>query len=134
MAYSGYLLRFGSVSLPNRYIAQGTYSITPNQRTELSAYRDNNNSLHRATSPNHKTKITFSTTILELNDKINLQSIIASGIINNTERKVQVTYWNDETNSYHTSYFYIPDVTFTILDTLDSNIYYNPISYTLIEY
>lgn len=134
MAYSGYLLRFGSVSLPNRYIAQGTYSITPNQRTELSAYRDNNNSLRRATSPNFKTKITFSTTILELNDKINLQSIIASGIINNTERKVQVTYWNDETNSYHTSYFYIPDVTFTILDTLDSNIYYNPISYTFIEY
>lgn len=134
MAYSGYLLRFGSVSLPNRYIAQGTYSITPNQRTELSAYRDNNNSLHRATSPNHKTKITFSTTVLDLNDKINLQSIIASGIINNTERKVQVTYWNDETNSYHTSYFYIPDVTFTILDTLGSNIYYNPISYTFIEY
>lgn len=134
MAYSGYLLSFGSVSLPNRYIAQGTYSITPNQRTELSAYRDNNNNLQRATSPNFKTKITFSTTILELNDKINLQSIIASGIINNTERKVQVTYWNDETNSYHTSYFYIPDVTFTILDTLDSNIYYNPISYTFIEY
>lgn len=134
MAYSGYLLRFGSVSLPNKYIAQGSYSITPNQRTELSAYRDNNNSLQRATSPNFKTKITFSTTILELNDKINLQSIIASGIINNTERKVQVTYYNDETNSYHTSCFYIPDVTFTILDTLDSNIYYNPISYTFIEY
>jgi len=134
MAYSGYLLQFGNMLLPNKYIAQNTYSVTPNQRTELSAYRDNNNSLHRATSSNFKTKITFSTTPLELTDKQTIQAIIANGMTDSTERKVLVTYWNDETNSYSVGEFYIPDITFNVIDTIGDSIYYGPISYTLIEY
>lgn len=134
MAYNGYLLAFGSVVLSNAYLTQGSYSVTPSQRTELAAYRDNSNNLHRTTSSNYKTKITFSTKPLTLDEKIALQNVIASGMVNNTERKVQVTYYNDETNSYYTGYFYITDVTYTVLDTFGNDIIYNPISYTLIEY
>ena len=61
MAFSGYLLAFGGKILPHEYIQLSTYEVLPYQRTELAAYRDNNNDLHRTTSSNHKTTIRFTT-------------------------------------------------------------------------
>lgn len=134
MAYSGYLIAFGGKILPNRYFKQGSYSVTPNQRTELSANRDNDNYLHRNTSPNHKTKISFETGILYLQDKINIQNIMNNGLINSVERKYSITYWNDEQNCYITAEFYMTDVTYTILDTLGNDIIYQPVKFDFIQY
>jgi hypothetical protein len=134
MAYQGYLLAFGNCILPNSYLIQKGYTSTPNQRTELSAYRDNFNSLHRVTSPNHKTSIRFTTGVLHLADKENLQEIMKSGLVDKTQRKYSVTYWNDETNTYITSFFYMPDVTYSVIDTLGNDIIYSSISFELIEY
>ena len=49
--FYGYLVKFGNVVLPHSYIQYDTYKVVPFQRTELAAYRDNNNELHRTTSP-----------------------------------------------------------------------------------
>ena len=46
------------------------------------AERDDNGSLQRSTLPTGKKSITFSTHILHLNEKINMQNIINSGIVN----------------------------------------------------
>lgn len=134
MEYQGYLLAFGGYKLPNSYLIQKGYTSTPNQRTELSAYRDNFNSLHRVTSPNHKTTIRFTTCVLHLADKMNLQSIMEKGLVDRTQRKYSVTYWDDETNTYRTSYFYMPDVTYPVIDTLGNDIIYSSVSFELIEY
>lgn len=134
MAYSGYFLMFGNTVLPNSYYKQGSYSVIPNQRTELSAYRDNDNSLHRVTSPNHKSKISFETGILTLQDKIDIQNIMNQACINSTERKYNITYWNDEENCYVNADFYMPDVTYTVLDTLNSEIIYQPVKFEFIQY
>lgn len=134
MAYLGYFLKFGNTVLPNSYYKQGGYSVTPNQRTELSAFRDNNNYLQRTTSQNHKTKISIETGILYLQDKINIQNIMSQGCINSTERKYNITYWNDEDNCYVNADFYMPDVTYTVLDTLGNDVIYQPIKFEFIQY
>lgn len=134
MAFEGYLLAFGSQILPHKYIQLSSYDTTPNQRTELSATRDNNNYLHRVTSPNHKTTIKFTTLPLNLAEKTKVQAIMSYGLVNETERKYKVTYWNDETNTYMTSEFYMPDVNYQIRKIEDNDIEYNPISFELIEY
>ena len=73
---SEYLLKFGNTELPNKYITSDGYVDTPNQRTELEAYRDANILLHRVTSPNFKTTIMFTTCPMSLSDKKKFQNII----------------------------------------------------------
>ena len=53
--YKGYLVKFGSMALPNAFLTR--YVSTPDQRTEKKAWRDNNNDLQRVTSPNFKTTL-----------------------------------------------------------------------------
>lgn len=130
--YKGYLLKFGDKIFPNKYFLE--YSTTPGQRMETYAERDNKGNLQRNTLPNGKTNISFSTHILNLEEKIVVQNIINRAIVNTAQRKCKVTYWNDEENVYKTSYFYIPDITFTAMDANSKTIFYNPISIELIEY
>lgn len=130
--YEGFLLKFGGSILPNKYFLE--YSSTPDQRLESSAERDNLGALHRATLPNGKTSITFSTHTMSLDEKIQFQSIINSAMVFESQRKVSVTYWNDETNTYKTGYFYIPDIEYQAMDADADTIRYNPITVELIEY
>ena len=130
--YNGYLLPPGPPPMP--FLSPPAFSSTPNQRLETSAERDQIGTLQRATLPNYKTKISFSTHILHLNEKIDFQSIINLSMANKLQRKCRVTYWNDETNSYYTSYFYIPDIEYTVMNAEKSDITYQPITVELIEY
>lgn len=130
--YQGYLLKFGNTIMPNKYFLE--YSSTPNQRMESDAQRDQLGDLHRTTLPHHKSSVTFSTHILPLDEKIRFQNIINNAITNSLQRRVSVTYWNDETNSYHSGSFYIPDIEFQVIDADATNIEYNPITVELIEY
>ncbi len=130
--YNGFLIKFNNTVLPNN-ILLSYYSI-PNQRLETSAERDSLGELQRDTLSNFKSSITFTTHILHLNEKIQLQNIINSSMINSVQRKCFITYWNDETNSYYTGYFYIPDITFTVIDADADDIEYSPIEIELIEY
>ena len=132
--FRGYLLKFGNTILPHEYIQIDTYQSIPNQRIELSAYRDNNVDLYRVTSQNYKTTIKFDTMSLTLEQKIDLQTKMQAGLVNATERKYQVNYWNDEDNQYDTKYFYIPDVAFPIHSITENDILYNPVSFEFIQY
>lgn len=130
--YKGYLLKFGNTIMPNNYFSE--YSSTPNQRMESDSQRDQLGDLHRATLPHCKTSISFSTHILSLDEKINFQNIINSAMTNSLQRRVSVTYWNDETNTYCSGSFYIPDIEFQAMDANSTTIMYNPITVELIEY
>ena len=55
MNFQGWLLKIGDVQLPNSFIVADGWDSTPNQRTEIDAYRDANVLLHRETSSNYKT-------------------------------------------------------------------------------
>lgn len=136
--FNGWLIKFGEQVMPNGYLLLEGWDATPNQRTELDAYRDGNNLLHRETSENFKTKIIMSVRELELDEKILFQSIINSGMIDSVQRKVNLTYWNDETNQYVTSPtgFYIPDIQWKIkrIDEKSNQMFYKDFAITLIEY
>ncbi|MBQ1659043.1 MAG: hypothetical protein II059_04285 [Clostridia bacterium] len=133
--FQGYLLKFGSEVFPNKYLDFDNQASTPNQRAEAEAYVDANNELHRITLPKYRTKIEYNTIDnLSLADKIAIQNVLSKGLIDSVQRKYLVTYWNDETNSYETSNFYIPDTTFQIKKITSDNIIYRSFKLTLIEY
>lgn len=128
------LIMFGDTRLPPDYIAADGWQITPSQRTELDAYRDANIDLHRVTSSNFKTSITLTLTPLSQSQKEAVQAIINAAMINEVERKVHITYWNEETNTYEGGDFYISDVTYTTLGYFGGERWYKPITYQLTEY
>ena len=133
--FQGYLLKFGSEVFPNKYLDFDNQASTPNQRAEAEAYVDANNELHRITLPKYRTKIEYNTIDdLSLADKIAIQDVMFKGLVDAVQRKYLVTYWNDETNSYETSNFYIPDTTFQIKKITADNIIYRSFKLTLIEY
>ncbi len=133
---SDYLIRFGNEWFPHDLLAEDGYSVTPNRRTELEAFRDADIELHRVTSPNFKTSITLTTCPMCRSDKERLQRIInaAGSMINETERKVSVTYWNEEENTYKTGMFYMTDPTYAVRGYFGGERWYKPITYELIEY
>lgn len=136
--FQGWLLRNADTHelFPHRFINKDSYEIIPDQRTELKAYRDNNIYLHRIVSPNHKTKIEFSTI-----DKLRLSQLetilqwINGATINAKERKVRFEYWNDALQQYRTmNAAYQTDTTYPISTISSSNIKYRSIKFTFIEY
>jgi len=132
--YLGYLLKAANGTILDKYIQVDGFSTTPDQRQDQDSYRDGYGELHRTVLPDVVTTIEFSTLELTLNEKIALQSAIASGLIDSQERKTTLTYWNDERNTYCTDTFYIPDVKFPIKYRTDTNIIYGKVDYKFIGY
>ena len=134
--YEGFDLMFGSTPVPNKYIVAGGLKTTPNQRMEESAERDGNGDLHRETLDNYKTSIEWKVPKLHLAEKIALQKIINSGMVIEKERKVLLTYWNEETNDYCQGYFYISDIAWTTIyiDEKTNDKEYDSVTIKLTEY
>lgn len=134
--FQGYLFKSGNDIFPLKYILYESWETTPNQREEIKAYRDDNTrNLTRVTAAGKKSKITFSIRDnISLEDKIIIQTFFTSHEVNAEERKIQITYWNDEENTYKTGYFYRPNATFKISHITDDTIFYKGIKIELIEY
>ena len=120
MAFSGWLIKFGDVVLPNSFILADGWESTPNQRVEIDAYRDANVLLHRETSKNYKTSLKLNIRRLDLKEM----------------RTLAVKYWNDETLEYKYAEMYMPDVTYMIHNVNEEkkDIEYNSFTIELIEY
>lgn len=123
-------MEFNGTPLPLSFIME--YSSTPNQRQEADAQLDQTGILHRNTMPHKRTSIKFTTHILTLDQKIQLQSIL--GYQSDLQRRVIVDFWNDEINDYSSGRFYIPDISFTIMNAESNDLLYSPITVELIEY
>lgn len=128
MAFSGYLLKVGSVQIPIKYISAKSYKSTPNRQQDLDSYRDADGVLRRNILPHTATTIEFNTPYLHLTDKVALQALLPS------RTKLTITYWNDESNTYTTGDFYIPDVEYAIYRVDGNDILYSPIAYQFIQY
>ena len=124
------------VPFPNNYIALDTWETTPNQREEIKAYRDDNTrNLTRVTAQGKKSTFKFKTRkYLHLAEKKEIQQFFTSSEVDANQRKIQLTYWNDEDNQYKTGYFYRPNMQFKIYKITDDDIIYNEMSFELIEY
>lgn len=134
--YKGYLLKFGSVVLPNSYIVQddGNTSI-PNQREEIKAERDDyTRELLRVTADGMITKQTF--VIRELTDTqmLAFKNVMKNSLVDEKQRRYHITYWNDESLQYEEGDFYIPDITYTRKLATDTYIKYGKFEITIIGY
>lgn len=137
--FQGWLIKFGEVTLPNSFLLADGWESTPNQRIELDAYRDANILLHRKTSANFKTSIKLNIREMTLGERIAFNNVIGLATMpdpDKKQRKVSVTYWNDETLTYERGVFYMADTTYTIntVDEERKNLEYNPFTVTLTEY
>lgn len=137
MAFSGWLIKFGGVVLPNSFILADGWESTPNQRVEVDAYRDANVLLHRETSGNFKTSIKLNIRSLDLKEMKAFKNVIGLATLSvndKKQRKLAVNYWNDETLQYDYAEMYMPDVTYTIHIISEKDIEYNSFTIELIEY
>ena len=133
--YRGYLVMFGNTQLPNSFLTR--YRSTPDQRIEKKAWRDNNESLQRVTSPNFKTTLNLELRPLSQREKDLFNSIKANGLQDATQKKYRVTYWNLDTCVYGIGSFYIPDTEFAIDHIADNDtgeMYYEKVTIEMIQY
>lgn len=136
MAFEGYLIKLGNYTFPMKHIAEETYKATPKQRQELDAYRDNLGKLHREVVDNMPSVIEFTTVSGLTNTEVkNIFELIHSNYVNEAERKLMVTYYLPETDSYsEPEEMYMPNIQFPI-DYIDGDsVVYNTIALTFIGY
>lgn len=121
---------------PQQYIEMGSWSSNPDQREEIRAYRDDNTrALTRITAQGRKSIFSFATrNNLHLKDKIAIQKWFTEKEVNSTERKIQLTFWNEETNNYDTGYFYRPNMEFKIKSIIGNDIIYDSMQFDFVEY
>ena len=140
MAFQGYLLRATESELPfdflNKYINASSWESTPNQREELKAYRDDNTrDLTRITAAGRKSVFSFETREnLHLADKIALINYFVDVESDHAQRKVNLTFWNEESNSYTTGDFYRPNMPFKIKKITENDIIYDSLKLEFVEY
>ena len=135
--FKGYLLKVSGkdIIFDGAWITRKSYMALPNQRTEIAAYRDDyTQALTRVTAPGLKTKITFTIPQTNLETKGKIKQFFKAAEVVELERKVKLTYWNDEEDCYKDGFFYVPDLTFTIDDYTDTDIMYEPLEVSLVEY
>lgn len=139
MAFSGWLIKFGGVTLPNSFILADGWESTPNQRLEFDAYRDANALLHRETADDFKTSLKLNIRSLTLDEMTAFKNVIGLATLSindKKQRKVAVNYWNDETLTYEYAEMYMTDVSYTIhtVNEATMDIEYNSFTIELIEY
>ena len=148
MAFAGYLLKYSYTSggstvdviFPHNYIQLESWKSTPNQREEIRAYRDENTrNLTRVTASGKKSIFSFKTRPnLHLAEKQAIQTFFTQGEIRTggdaNERKIKLTFWNEETNDYQTGWFYRPNMEFPIIKITDSDIIYGALDFSFVEY
>jgi hypothetical protein len=130
MAFNGYFIKANGNILPSYLIARKGYKSNPNIQQDLDSYRDGDGELHRNVLTHKPSKVWIKTiSPLMYSEKLIIQSVFPNREV------ATVEYWNDESNSYQTAKFYIPDIDFTI-DYIDKKgrLVYTELEITLVGY
>ena len=134
--FEGYLFKSGNNIFPHQYMLYESYSTLPNSREEIKAYRDDNTrNLTRVTSSGTKSSMSFKTRpYLHLADIEAIKNFFYENETDHHERKITLTYWNNEDLEYKTSDFYRADITFEIMKITEDDIIYKEAEISLVEY
>lgn len=124
------------LSFPMRYVAFNGAHLNPNVREEIKAYRDDKTrNLTRVTATGTKSSLT-----LEMLGGLNnaaKKEIIAwftAHEVNALQRKIQLLYYDPDSDSYRLGYFYRADTEFAVLYTTANDIIWDAFSIDLVEY
>lgn len=108
MAFQGYYIKVGNYTIPLTFMKLESYKSAPNQRQDLDSYRDANGYLHRNVLSHTATKLEFETPYLIVRDMRSLIQNIRANYTDELARTVELTYYDEETDSYKTGTFYMP--------------------------
>lgn len=138
MAYSGYLIKVGPQNnlyeIPLSIIRAETYTVFKSV-TDLDSYVDANGELHRNALEHIANKVEFETIPLLTNTQFAaLMSNLQSRMTSSLERKLSVTLYIPETDSYVTQDMYMPDIKPTLYYADATKIQYNQIRLAFIGY
>lgn len=131
MAFQGYLIKVGNYTIPLTFMKLESYKSAPNQRQDLDSYRDANGYLHRNVLSHTASKLEFETPYLSMRDMRSLIQNIRANYTNDLARTVELTYYDDETDTYKTGTFYMPG---TVEYNLFNKEIYAPSRFAFIEY
>ena len=131
--FDGWLLKINGQEFPGSYIRAGTYTITPDQETDIDDFTDNTGKFNRNVLPAKATKIEFEVKPLRLYQMQQIMSLIP-GI--DSDNEVQIEYWNPRAMKYQSGRAYIPDISFEpyMVYKEIGDILFNPFRVALIEY
>ncbi len=134
--FSGYLLKSGNDVFPHHLIVYDSYTTLPNSREEIKAYRDDNTrNLTRITSQGTKSSFSFKTREnLHLSDIETIKNWLTSHYSIALERKLNLTYWNNEELQYKTADFYCADIKYPIKKITNNDIIYGSFEISFVEY
>jgi hypothetical protein len=138
MAFNGYLIKLGGLSgtiLPMKYMKLAGYNSTPDQRMESDAKRAVTGLLHRTTVEHTATKVEFNTPMMTNMEVADMMSLFRNAWTSNSERKLDLEYYDEETDSDKVGTFYMPDIKFPIdhIDLEHNIVYYGEIRIAFIE-
>lgn len=135
--FRGYWLKAVATNkiFPEKYMAEGTWNSTPNQREYIKAYRDDNTrDLTLVPAQGKKSVFQFSTRKnLRLKEKIELISFFTDAEYDHINRIVKLEYWDDENNVYKVGDFYRPNMPFKALRHTQTDIIYDSLTIDGIE-
>lgn len=132
MSFNGqYLIKVGDYPIPLSIMKYDSYKISPAQRQDNGAYVDADGYLHRAVMPHNRTKIEFELINLSAEDMEGFWANITRNYINGPEKKVHLTYLEEEYFNYVEGDFYLPAT--QDMDRLNKAVYGN-VRVAFIEY
>lgn len=127
MAYSGFLLKIGNYTFPQKYIKAESYSAYVNMQ-DLDPWTDANGFLHREAVELKALKVEFETPAMLTNVELTeIMNNIKANYTIEKARQCQITAYIPECDSYVTQTGYMSDFTPTIYGTWDGVIHYNSI-------
>lgn len=136
MAFNGSLLKLSGDNLPLRYIFKESYKVNPNRRQDLDPKRVETGRLKRNVLSHTATTISFQTKPMWNDEMAKFMLFIRSRYINTSEKKLSITYYCPDIDSYRTGEFYVPDIEFNmdLVDTAEKRILYLSTTIEFIEY
>lgn len=126
--YLGWHLKTPKGIFPYKFIAPEGLSQAPNALMDLDPRRTGQGLLIRNVLEYSATTIKISTRPMGLRMKKEFQSYFPS------RKNIDITYYNEETNDYRTTNFYIPEIEWTMYGFIDGEPFYLSITLELIGY
>ena len=135
MAWQGYVFALRGDRFPHKYIYADSYEVVPQRRQDLDPFVDENGDLHRNVVKHRRSTIKFSTPTMKWHNYRAMWDFIRGHYTNENEKKLRITYYDPETDSYLTGDFYVPDTTHNFYWALASgDVMMNPQDIEFIEY
>lgn len=129
--FEGWLLKVNGTIFPTKYMHAGSFTITPDQETDVDDYTDTDGIFHRNILPAKATKIEFDIKPVRLKDLAAIREILPEN-----DDEITIEYWNPKKMCYQSGKAYMPDVSFEpyMVYTDFNDILYNPTRIAFIEY